>query len=87
VDSAQTFQKMDGFGFALTGGSAYVINQMNADIKTALLQELFGSDSSSVGINYLRLSIGSPDLNAAVFSYDDLPTGQTDTLLQHFSIV
>lgn len=86
VDSTNTFQKIDGFGFALTGGSAYVINQMNAVSKNALLQELFGSDNSSIGINYLRLSIGSSDLNASVFSYDDMPSGQVDTGLQHFSI-
>jgi len=86
VDSAQTFQQIDGFGYALTGGSASVINGLSADIRQALLRELFGTDSSSLGISYLRLSIGSSDLNASVFSYDDLPAGQTDTGLQHFSI-
>ena len=86
VDSTQTFQSIDGFGFTLTGGSAYVINQMNAAVKSSLLNELFGSDASSIGISYLRLSIGASDLNAAVFSYDDMPSGQTDTTLDHFSL-
>jgi glucosylceramidase len=86
VDSTQTFQTVDGFGFTLTGGSAYVINQMDAVSKASLLKELFGSDSLSVGISYLRLSIGSSDLNASVFSYDDMPSGQTDTGLTHFSL-
>jgi len=86
VDSTQTFQTVDGFGFTLTGGSAYVINQMDAISKAALLKELFGSDSLSIGISYLRLSIGSSDLNASVFSYDDMPSGQTDTGLTHFSL-
>jgi glucosylceramidase len=86
VDSTQTFQTIDGFGFTLTGGSAYVINQMDAISKAALLKELFGSDSLSIGISYLRLSIGSSDLNASVFSYDDMPSGQTDTGLTHFSL-
>jgi len=27
IDDNQTFQKIDGFGFTLTGGSAQVINQ------------------------------------------------------------
>ncbi len=86
VDSTQTFQTIDGFGFTLTGGSAYVINQMDAGSKASLLKELFGTDSLSMGISYLRLSIGSSDLNASVFSYDDMPSGQTDTGLVHFSL-
>ena len=86
VDSTQKFQTIDGFGYTLTGGSAYVINQMSTESKSALLQELFGNDSTSIGISYLRLSIGASDLNASVFSYDDMPAGQTDSLLQHFNL-
>ena len=59
---------------------------MDAISKASLLKELFGNDSSSIGISYLRLSIGSSDLNASVFSYDDMPSGQTDTALTHFSL-
>jgi glucosylceramidase len=51
-----------------------------------LLTELFGSDNASIGISYLRLSIGSSDLNSSVFSYDDMPSGQTDTSLTHFNL-
>ncbi|HEX3767389.1 MAG TPA: glycoside hydrolase family 30 beta sandwich domain-containing protein [Puia sp.] len=86
VDSTQTFQTIDGFGFTLTGGSAYVINKMDANSKAALLNELFGNGSSGIGISYLRLSIGSSDLNSSVFSYDDMPSGQTDTGLMHFTL-
>src|SRR5579872_3361897 len=31
VDSTQTFQTIDGFGFTFTGGSAYEINRMDAN--------------------------------------------------------
>jgi len=86
VDSTITFQTIDGFGYTLTGGSAHVISQMDAIDKAAILKELFGKDSSAMGISYLRLSIGSSDLNASVFSYDDMPSGQTDTGLAHFSL-
>ena len=47
--------------------------------KASLLSELFGNGSSGIGISYLRLSIGSSDLNASVFSYDDMPSGQMET--------
>ena len=62
VDSATAFQTVDGFGYTLTGGSAYLINQMDAASRSALLNELFGSATNSIGISYLRVSIGASDL-------------------------
>src|SRR6476620_6483343 len=66
VDTSHTYQTIDGFGFTLTGGSAYVINQLNSTNKASLLKELFGNDVNSIGISYLRVSIGASDLNASV---------------------
>lgn len=86
IDTTQTYQTMDGFGFALTGGSAYLINQLPSNQKTDLLKELFTNDSTFIGISYLRISIGASDLDAKVFSYDDMSGNDTDSLLQHFSI-
>jgi len=86
VDTTQTFQTIDGFGYALTGGSAYLINKLGSSEKNSLLQELFGSNENSIGVSYLRISIGSSDLNASVFSYDDMPAGQTDVNLSQFSL-
>ena len=37
VDSATAFQTVDGFGYTLTGGSAYLINQMDAGSRASLL--------------------------------------------------
>lgn len=84
VDSSTRYQSIDGFGYTLTGGSAQVINAMPAAAKTALLQELFGKPG--LAIAFLRISIGASDLNDAVFSYDDMPAGQTDTSLANFSL-
>jgi glucosylceramidase len=86
VDTTQTYQTIDGFGFTLTGGSAYVINLLNATDKTNLLNELFGNSANSIGISYLRLSIGASDLSQSVFSYDDLIFGNTDMNLDSFSL-
>lgn len=86
VDSSTQYQSIDGFGYTLTGGSAYLINRMDAGSKTALLNELFGSGSDAISISYLRVSIGASDLNAEVFSYDDMPAGQTDPTLANFSL-
>jgi glucosylceramidase len=86
VDTTTTYQTMDGFGYTLTGGSAELISKMNAAARKTLLHELFGSGEASIGISVLRISIGASDLNAAVFSYDDVPAGQTDINLKHFSL-
>src|SRR4030095_9699927 len=86
VDSAQTYQTVDGFGYSLTGGSAFLLNRLPTSEKTSLLQELFGSGENSLGVSYLRISIGASDLDAQVFSYDDVPAGQTDVNLTQFSL-
>ena len=86
VDSAQTFQTVDGFGYTLTGGSAYLINRLSSTDKSSLLQELFGSSDNSIKISYLRVSVGASDLNSSVFSYDDMPAGQTDINLTQFNL-
>ena len=86
VDTATQYQTIDGFGYTLTGGSASLINNMAATDKANLLQELFGNGANAIGVSYLRISIGASDLNANVFTYDDLPAGQTDPALANFSL-
>lgn len=86
IDPAKTYQQMDGFGFTLTGGSAQLINRMSPKKRAALLEELFGTKGEQIGISYLRISIGASDLSDRVFSYCDLPEGQTDVDLENFSI-
>lgn len=86
IDSTTRFQTIDGFGYTLTGGSAYVISGLSATNKANLLQELFGSNSNSISVSYLRISIGASDLNASSFTYDDMPAGQTDVALANFSL-
>lgn len=44
------------------------------------------TDKNNIGISYLRLSIGSSDLNEKVFSYDDLAPGEIDPNMTHFSL-
>jgi glucosylceramidase len=86
VDDAKTYQSIDGFGFALTGGSAMHMIRMSDDARAALIKELFSTEGNAIGISYLRLSIGASDLNEKVFSYDDLPEGQTDPEMKHFDL-
>lgn len=86
VDDKQTYQSMVGFGFAVTGGSATPILQRNDKSRSKLLHELFATEGTSIGVSYIRLSIGSSDLNDFVFSYDDLPSGETDVDMKKFDL-
>lgn len=87
VDTTQTYQSIDGFGFALTGASAELINYLSESTKETLLKELFLTDSTDIGISYLRISLGASDLSSEPFTYDELKPGQTsDTTLQNFTI-
>ncbi|QKZ11209.1 glycoside hydrolase family 30 protein [Spirosoma sp. KUDC1026] len=86
IDAGKTYQPIDGFGYTLTGGSAMLIHQMEAGARRQLLNELFATSGKSIGVSYLRISIGASDLDAEVFSYDDLPVGETDPELAKFSL-
>ncbi|MFK7810863.1 MAG: glycoside hydrolase family 30 beta sandwich domain-containing protein [Maribacter sp.] len=86
IDTSTTYQIMDGFGFTLNGGSALHLQGMSAPARSNLLNELFGSDSNSIGISYLRLSVGASDLDEKTWSYNDILEGETDLELDQFSM-
>jgi glucosylceramidase len=86
LDGSRSYQSIDGFGYTLTGGSAMHMIRMSPPARAALLRELFATDGTNIGVSYLRVSIGASDLSATTFTYDDMPTGETDVNLAHFSI-
>jgi glucosylceramidase len=86
IDTTLTYQTIDGFGYTLTGGSATLIYSLPADKRAALLKELFATDSTFIGISYLRISIGASDMSASPYTYDEIASGQTDVPLAHFSL-
>lgn len=86
IDLTAKFQEVEGFGFALTGGSAKHLSDMSESAKDDLLKELFGLGDNQIGMSFIRLSIGASDLSQKVFSYNDLEEGVTDELQLNFSI-
>ncbi len=86
INTDGIYQTMDGFGFALTGGSALHISNLSPNIRSKLLNELFDSTETNIGVSYIRLSIGSSDLDQYVYSNNDLDLGQTDIEMNYFSI-
>lgn len=86
INTGKTYQEMDGFGYTINGGSAKHITKMSAPARTKLLQELFGTGTNDIGVSYIRLSVGASDLDEKVFSYNDLPAGQTDVNIEKFDL-
>lgn len=86
IDDRQEYQTMDGFGFALTEGSAFQLNRMSANARENILKEMFRNDVNNVGFSYIRLTLGASDLNNFVYSYNDLPDGEKDTGLKKFNL-
>lgn len=85
IDPRQSYQRIDGFGYALTGGSAEHLMKMSAPVRRAILEELFDPEKG-IGVSCVRLTLGASDLNSFVFSYDDRPAGSEDFRLEHFSL-
>jgi glucosylceramidase len=86
VDPSRTFQTMSGFGASLTDSSAAVLSALPPNTRAETMRSLF-DPSTGDGLDFLRQPIGASDFAAkASYTYDDLPTGQTDYELRKFSI-
>ena len=86
MDTVTRHQSIEGFGAALTGSSAYLLhNKLSDGARQTLLRNLFDT-VNGIGISYLRMTIGASDFSLSNFTYDDLPSGETDFPLQHFSL-
>ena len=95
VSEDTSYQEIVGFGAALTDASAWLIqHKVDAARRESLLQELFGASSRpspreprpAIGLSFLRLDMGASDFALRQYSYDDMPPGETDPTLAHFSI-
>jgi glucosylceramidase len=86
IDTSVRYQTHLGFGIALDETACYFLSQLEPAPRAEVMNALFDPQSGS-GINMLRLCIGTSDLTTREFySYNDLPSGQTDPNLEHFSI-
>lgn len=86
IEFEDLLQEMEGFGAALTGSSAWLINrQMSNAQGQQLLIDLFHPENG-IGISYLRLPMGASDFSLSNYTYNDLLPGQSDPELELFSI-
>lgn len=86
IDTGRRYQTMIGFGAAITDASAWLIrSRMGGAQRAALMQELFGA-APALQISFVRLTIGASDFSPEHYSLDDMPEGESDPALAHFSI-
>ena len=87
VNENNQYQQMDGFGAAMTDSSAWLIyTQMPEAQRKDVMSKLF-SRTDGIGVSVMRLPMGASDLvHGPAYTYDDMPAGQADPDLAHFSI-
>jgi len=86
VDSTLTFQTLDGFGGSFTDSAAYLINQvLEEPVREDLMKKLF-SHTDGIGLSVIRNPMGASDFARNVYSYNELPKGETDYEQEKFSI-
>jgi glucosylceramidase len=82
VDPTTSYQSMTGFGASLTDSSAWLI--ANSPQRNAIMTKLF-DPNQGIGLDFLRQPVGASDFSLSTYSYDDMPSGQTDPTLADFS--
>lgn len=87
VDPEKTFQPMLGMGGTWTDTDVYALLRMDPEQQDAALHALFDPETGA-GWNFMRLPFGSTDWEATsdYYTYDDMPRGEMDWDLSHFSI-
>ena len=81
IASEPTPHPFRGFGVALTASSCYNLSLMKASERRAFLESIYSDEG--LGLSVMRLSIGSSDYSAELYSYDDV---EGDVALEHFSV-
>jgi glucosylceramidase len=86
IDDKKTFQRLLGVGSSLEHSTCYNIRLLPADRQEKVIESLVCPEKG-IGMNLMRISIGTPDFTASPwYSYDDRPPGEEDPELKHFSI-
>jgi glucosylceramidase len=86
VNEAKQFQTIDGFGASITDSSAWLVrNKLSESQFQKLMEQLFDR-KKGIGLTLLRQPMGASDFALVDYTYDDMPPGESDPELRHFSI-
>lgn len=87
VDETQQYQTIEGFGAAFTDSAAYLLEQVQSpSTQSSTLSDLFTRSGNGIGLSFMRVPIGATDIARSLYSFDDMPAGQSDPTLANFSI-
>jgi len=86
VNDAKHFQTIDGFGASITDSSAWLLRNKLSESQFQKLMERLFDRQKGIGLSLLRQPMGSSDFALEDYTYDDMPPGESDSELQHFSI-
>ncbi|HZZ51227.1 MAG TPA: hypothetical protein VFE65_30405, partial [Pseudonocardia sp.] len=87
VSDGLRYQRVQGFGAAMTDSSAWLLmTQLPAAKRERVFDSLFGP--AGIRLNYLRVPMGASDFSAKgmPYTYDDVPAGEADPTLANFSV-
>jgi O-glycosyl hydrolase len=86
VDDSLTHQSVFGLGSSLEHSTCYNLSLLPPDQREQVIESLVHPDRG-IGMNLMRICIGTSDFAPGPFyTYCDLPAGQEDPKLEHFSI-
>lgn len=91
VHRDRELQELDGFGAAITHSSATVLQELDADTRHRILTQLYDAEEGA-GFQMVRVPIGTSDYAGRIdgeeahFSLNDMPAGEFDPALEHFTI-
>ena len=86
LDPDEVYQPILGIGSSFEEASIYHLWRMSPEHRHAVLRDLLDPEDG-VGWNLMRICFGTSDFTSQpYYSYDDVPAGETDPDLEHFSI-
>ncbi len=88
VNENTRYQQFTGAGASMTDTAGYLLgssNALSAATRSSVMTKLF-DPNNGIGLDFLRNPMGASDLARYSYSYDDMPAGQTDAGMSHFSI-
>ena len=87
VDDRRRYQRIAGFGAALTDSAAWLLyNRLSPPARAEVLRKLYGADGIRLG--FVRVPMGASDFthDGIPYTYADMPAGGSDPALTTFSV-
>jgi O-glycosyl hydrolase len=87
VNPSVRYQRMFGFGAAMTDTSAWLLyDELSPAARASTMAALFSP--AGIHLSFVHIPMAASDFtaNGTPYTYDDLPPGESDPSMEHFSI-